>query len=85
MPMLKYDGTTPSVEVVGYGHFAPGEEKQVDVKTATDFDCDSCKEEGWTVTFEAGKKNRNADTENTIEPAVDASPRGPRQTRKDND
>jgi hypothetical protein len=86
MPTLKYDGKLPSAEVVGYGHFVPGEEKTVDIKTANDFDCAPCKEEGWTVTFDTGKKSKSADTENTTEPARDASPRGPRQSsRTEND
>jgi hypothetical protein len=84
MPMLKYDGPLPRVEVGGYGHFAPGDEKSVDTKTAIDFDCQPCMDEGWSVTFEGNEKRAtSADTE-TIEPARNDAPRGPR-TRKDND
>lgn len=79
MPLLKYSGPLPLVEVGGYGHFSPGEEKTVDERTATDFDCPSCEKEGWTVTFDG--KSKRADTESTTAPAKDESPRGPRQHR----
>lgn len=79
MPLLKYSGSLPKVEVGGYGHFAPGEEKTVDDRTAIEFDCPPCAAEGWSVTFEDGKKKAShADTEATITPAKDESPRGPR-------
>jgi hypothetical protein len=75
---LKYDGPLPNVEVVGYGHFAPGDSKVVDDLTAASFDCDPCLEEGWTVELSEGrKKKQSADIENT-KPMSDQSPRGPR-------
>ena len=76
---LKYDGALPQVEVGGYGHFAPGDEKTVDDLTAAQFDCESCKIEGWSVTYSDAdkRKKKSADTE-TDKPAADLSPRGPR-------
>ena len=83
MPTLKYNGSLPQAEVVGYGHFAPGDEKAIDTKTAIEFDCDPCKEEGWEVTFEHGKKSKSADTENDTAPAREDSVRGPRSSRNE--
>lgn len=87
MPTLKYNGPLPQAEVVGYGHFAPGEEKSIDTKTAIEFDCDPCKDEGWEVAFEEGNKPKGADIETDNAPVREDSPRGPRHTtlRKDND
>lgn len=85
MATLKYDGPLPVAEVVGYGHFSPGDEKQVDARTALEFDCDPCMTEGWSVTHDSGKKTHSADTEEIAASAKDESPRGPRQSRNNND
>jgi hypothetical protein len=83
---LKYDGPLPQAEVGGYGHFSPGEEKTVDDFTAAQFDCDPCKDEGWSVSYGDGekRKKKNADMEAT-KPASDQSPRGPRNHATNNE
>jgi hypothetical protein len=53
MPSLKYVGPLPRVEVSGFGHFVPGEEKVVDLMTAQNFSELACAAEGWVVTFDA--------------------------------
>jgi hypothetical protein len=79
---LKYNGQLPRVEVSGYGHFVPGEEKVVDHGTAIQFNDEPCKKEGWEVTFDESRKKKNADSE--PEKSTEASPRGPRTaTNKD--
>lgn len=88
MPLLKYEGICPSVEVGGSGHFAPGDERPVDVKTGLDMDQPHPKSEGWTVTWGDGEKPKVAVAEAdepTIAPSLDRSPRGPRASRNDAD
>lgn len=85
MPLLKYTGNTPSVEVGGFGHFAPGDEKTVDVKTALDMDQPHPKSEGWEVTWEKGERPKGAEVDETIAPVSDPSPRGPRTSRNESD
>jgi hypothetical protein len=83
MARLKYTGNCPSVEVGGHGHFAPGEEKEVDMKTALDMDQPHPKSEGWEVTYEAGERKKVAEDDETSTSAQDRSPRGPRTHRND--
>jgi hypothetical protein len=78
---LKYDGLLPKAELVGFGHFAPGEEKTIDDYTAVQMDCETCKAEGWTVTFDE-KRKKSADTE-SVKPALEPSPRGSRNQAHD--
>lgn len=89
MPTLKYEGELPQVEVAGYGHFTPGDEKTVDLKTALDFDQEHPRREGWIVTLDADdhRNNRRAETENddATAGAKEESPRGPRTRRNQND
>jgi hypothetical protein len=81
---LNYDGPLPVAEVVGYGHFSPGEEKTIDDVTAAQFDCEPCQREGWTVEYTDSKKKRKSADQETVTPARDDSPRGPR-TKNGND
>jgi hypothetical protein len=81
---LKYTGKVPSVEVTGYGHFAPGEEKIVDESTAREFEQPACQAEGWVVTRTTDSKKKTADTAST-DSAYDPSPRGQRTSRTNND
>ena len=80
--ILRYEGPLPSAEVVGYGHFAPGDEKSVDEKTALDFEAQPCVDEGWVVERDGnGKKKKTASDDETNEPSTDLSVRGPRTQR----
>jgi hypothetical protein len=83
--ILRYDGPLPQVEVGGYGHFAPGEEKSVDDFTAAQFDCDPCRDEGWSVTFGGESRTRKSAESETTKPAVDLSARGPRHHASHNE
>lgn len=79
---LRYEGTTPKVEVPGYGHFAPGDEKQVDEKTAGEFEQQPCADEGWVVERSGAKKKAAAEEDESIDASDTRSPRGPGRSRK---
>ena len=49
MPFLKYNGPCPRVQVAGFGHFAPGDVKAVDIQTAASMSHPDCQREGWEV------------------------------------
>lgn len=49
MPKIKYTGAVMGVQVFGFGHFNPGDEKEVDHVTAGAFRDPRCKTEGWVV------------------------------------
>ncbi len=49
MPKLRYSGPVPRVTVTGFGHFSPGDEKDVDYLTAGAFRDERCAAEGWEV------------------------------------
>jgi hypothetical protein len=49
MPLLKYNGTSELIQVYGYGHFKPGDEKEVDEMTAALFGDQRCVDEGFEV------------------------------------
>lgn len=66
MATVTYNGKLPRVELVGYGHFAPGDSKAVDDLTAAQMDNDLCKEEGWSVDGDGkSSSKKSADTEST--------------------
>lgn len=52
MARLKYEGPLPVVEVQGFGHFSPGDSKEVDRVTAGAFTDPRCVAEGWVVEFD---------------------------------
>lgn len=84
--VLRYEGNNPSVEVIGYGHFAPGDEKQVDEKTALDFEQQPCVDEGWVVVRDGKRSKGVKAAEDELKDESQAeSPRGPGRPRKDND
>jgi hypothetical protein len=49
MPLLKYTGASELIMVHGYGHFKPGDEKEVDEFTAAIFSDQRCVDEGFEV------------------------------------
>jgi hypothetical protein len=61
MASMRYEGSSEKVAVSGYGHFRPGEEKQIDDLTAELFTDQRCIDEGWVVTPDAPPPE--ADTE----------------------
>jgi hypothetical protein len=85
MPVLRYEGTHPNVEVVGYGHFGPGDEKNVDEKTACDFEQQPCADEGWVVVREESKRSKKAAETESNDDSQALSPRGPGRPRNHND
>jgi hypothetical protein len=57
---LRYMGKNEKVEVTGYGHFAHGDEKMVDVVTAGAFIDPKCREEGWLVRADGDDRERQS-------------------------
>lgn len=72
MPLLKYLGPCPLVEVSGFGHFTPGDEKFVDVMTAASFSDPRCAAEGWVVSPDAPV---TLSAEHTTTGTLDSEPR----------
>jgi hypothetical protein len=57
MALLKYVGTSELIQVYGYGHFKPGDEKEVDDMTAAIFSDQRCVDEGFEVTLSPAAKD----------------------------
>jgi hypothetical protein len=78
MPVVTYNGKVPSIELVNYGHFSPGDSKTVDDLTAAGMDNELCKAEGWSVDYGDEKRSRkSADIEST-KPAAESHRRSHR-------
>lgn len=70
MAKVTYNGKLPSIQLVNYGHFAPGDTKTVDEFTALQLDNDLCRGEGWTVELDHSRKTRkSADSESNTSAA----------------
>jgi hypothetical protein len=82
--ILRYEGKVPVVEVQGYGHFSPGDEKTVDEKTAGEFEQQPCVDEGWVVERD-GKKTRAAEDNESTDASNTPTPRGPGRVRKNDE
>lgn len=72
MPTITYNGKSPRIELVGFGHFAPGDKKQIDDLTAAAMSDDAAKAEGWSVELGDKKTKKSADANESTKPAAPA-------------
>jgi hypothetical protein len=71
MPRIRYEGPCPRVEIVGYGHFSPGDEKAIDTITGYNYLCPACVEAGWVVIPDAATSATDVPTPDGV---VEATP-----------